>query len=165
MSGLDPVGRKEVRDLILEQRGKGRTIFFSTHILPDVETMCDRVAILNRGRVVLSGELAELLRSSARRTDVHVLDATEDFQRACEALGHTTRRIRTRLVVEVEGERKVDEVVRRALDAELVVAEVTPRSETLEDLFVREALDAPSAAEDAPDRDSPEPEEPSRNEP
>jgi len=152
MSGLDPVGRKEVRDLILEERAKGRTIFFSTHILPDVETMCDRVAILNRGRVVVSGELAELLRSSARRTDVHVLDAPDEFQQACAANGHATRRIRNRLVVEVEGERKVDQVVRQALDAKLAVAEVTPRSETLEDLFVREALDAgPSTPPPAPD--------------
>jgi ABC-2 type transport system ATP-binding protein len=150
MSGLDPVGRKEVRDLILEERGRGRTIFFSTHILPDVETMCDRVAILNRGKVVVSGELAELLRSSARRTDVHVMDPTEEFRQACEALGHTTRRIRNRLVVEVEGGQKVDDVVRQALEAELAVAEVTPRSETLEDLFVREALDAPPDADEPP---------------
>jgi len=156
MSGLDPVGRKEVRDLILDERGQGRTIFFSTHILPDVETMCDRVAILNRGKVVVSGELSELLRGSARRTDVHVLDASEEFQRACEADGHSTRRIRQRLVIEVEGERKVDGVVRRALDAGLAVAEVTPRSETLEDLFVREALDAStSAAPPAPDTTEP----------
>jgi ABC-2 type transport system ATP-binding protein len=158
MSGLDPVGRKEVRDLILEERSQGRTIFFSTHILPDVETMCDRVAILNRGKVVVSGELKQLLRSSARRTEVHVLDATEEFQRACEADGHTTRRIRNRLVVEVEGERKVDRVVRQAFEADLAVAEMTPRSETLEDLFVREALDA-SSSEPPPASDALDPED------
>ncbi len=61
MSGLDPVGRKEVRDLIFAERDIGRTIFFSTHILSDVEAMCDRVTILRTGEVVLSGEIRELL--------------------------------------------------------------------------------------------------------
>jgi len=51
MSGLDPIGRKEVRDLILAQRGLGKTVFFSTHILPDIEQLCDRVAIVVGGRV------------------------------------------------------------------------------------------------------------------
>ena len=55
MSGLDPVGRKEVRDLIFAERDQGRTIFFSTHILSDIEAMCDRVAILREGKVIVSG--------------------------------------------------------------------------------------------------------------
>lgn len=55
MSGLDPIGRREVRDLILQLKRDGKTVFFSTHILNDVETLCDRVAILNRGKVIGSG--------------------------------------------------------------------------------------------------------------
>src|SRR6185436_15112355 len=70
MSGLDPVGRKEVRDLIFEERSQGRTIFFSTHILGDVEAMCDRVAILRTGEVVVSGSIRQLLRGDVLRTDV-----------------------------------------------------------------------------------------------
>jgi ABC-2 type transport system ATP-binding protein len=60
MSGLDPVGRKEVRDLILEERARGRTIFFSTHILSDVEAICDHATILREGRAVVTGKVAEL---------------------------------------------------------------------------------------------------------
>jgi ABC-2 type transport system ATP-binding protein len=140
MSGLDPVGRKEVKDLVVEERRSGRTIFFSTHILSDVETLCDRVVILNRGKVVVSGALADLLRSSAQRTEIVLLSATEEFEQRCVADGHRTRRIRDRLVVEVEGKQKVEALLRRALEAELSIAEVTVRSETLEDLFVREAI-------------------------
>ncbi|MEP7052615.1 MAG: ABC transporter ATP-binding protein [Pseudomonadota bacterium] len=141
MSGLDPVGRKEVRDLIVEERKNGRTIFFSTHILSDVETMCDRVAILRRGEVVVSGRLGDLLRSDVRRTDIVLLSASEDFAAECQTAGHTVRRLGPRLVVEIEGETKVSALLKRALDLGCAISEVTPRSETLEDLFVREAIE------------------------
>jgi len=61
MSGLDPVGRREVRDIILGLRDEGKTVFFSTHILPDVEVVCDRVGILADGRVKSTGSVGELL--------------------------------------------------------------------------------------------------------
>ena len=141
MSGLDPVGRKEVRDLILDERRNGRTIFFSTHILSDVETMCDRVAILRRGEVVVSGRLGELLRSEVRRTDVALVGASADFAAECEASGHAVRQLGARLVVEIEGEAKVSTLLKRALELGYQVSEVTPRHETLEELFVREAIE------------------------
>jgi ABC-2 type transport system ATP-binding protein len=141
MSGLDPVGRKEVRDLILEERKNGRTIFFSTHILSDVETMCDRVAILRRGEVVVSGRLGDLLRSDVRRTDVALLGASEEFAGECQAAGHAVHRHGLRLIIEIEGEAKVAPLLKRALDLDFAISEVTPRQETLEDLFVREAID------------------------
>src|SRR5262249_9630329 len=63
MSGLDPIGRREVRDLILSLRREGKTVFFSSHILSDVEALCDRVAILSRGRLVRCGTMNELTSS------------------------------------------------------------------------------------------------------
>ncbi len=62
MSGLDPVGRHEVRELILQLKAAGKTVFFSTHILSDAEALCDRIAILNRGRLVGVGQISQLLR-------------------------------------------------------------------------------------------------------
>ncbi len=62
MSGLDPIGRREVRDLVVQLKAEGKTVFFSTHILPDAEALCDRVAILNRGRLVGVGRISELLK-------------------------------------------------------------------------------------------------------
>ena len=68
MSGLDPIGRREVVDLLRELREEGRTIVFSSHILHDVETLCDRVVILRAGRVVAEGALDTLLESDRAET-------------------------------------------------------------------------------------------------
>ncbi|MCK6535336.1 MAG: ABC transporter ATP-binding protein [Polyangiaceae bacterium] len=144
MSGLDPVGRKEVRDLIFEERKAGRTIFFSTHILSDVETLCDHVTILRQGLVVVSGRLAELLKSEVKRTDLVLLGADEAFEAKATELGHRARRAADRLIVEIEGQAQVGDFLRAALDAGVTVVEVAPRHETLEDLFVREAIDEKS---------------------
>jgi ABC-2 type transport system ATP-binding protein len=61
MSGLDPVGRALVRDLIIEQREAGKTVFFSSHILADVEAICDRVAILVGGQLRECGPIADVV--------------------------------------------------------------------------------------------------------
>jgi ABC-2 type transport system ATP-binding protein len=144
MSGLDPVGRKEVRDLIVDERRQGRTIFFSTHILGDVETLCDEVSILREGRVVVSGRLDELLNREVRRTDVVLHGASDELAAALAAKGHRTRRAGEALVAEAEGQGGVREVLEASLAAGAIVFEVTPHSETLEDLFLREAILKPS---------------------
>jgi ABC-2 type transport system ATP-binding protein len=150
MSGLDPVGRKEVRDLILDERSKGRTIFFSTHILNDVETLCDRVTILRKGEVVVAGRLSDLLRRDVQRVDVVLLGASEEFERGLAAEGLVASRVAGQLVVRVEGLARVNALLQRALQAELTVVEVVPRQETLEDLFVREAIDQTHGYREAP---------------
>ncbi|HVU03302.1 MAG TPA: ABC transporter ATP-binding protein [Polyangiaceae bacterium] len=141
MSGLDPVGRKEVRDLILSERDAGRTIFFSTHILSDVERICDHVTILRNGRVVVTGELAALLRRDVQRTDVTVVAPPPAFEEWCKGEGHSLRRAGTRVSVEVQGAEALQTVVRKVAADGVVLAEVVPRTETLENLFVREAID------------------------
>src|SRR4029079_6581920 len=115
MSGLDPVGRKEVRDLIVDERKRGRTIFCSTHILSDVETMGDRVTILRQGRVVVSGKLSDLLRHEVQRVDVVVRASSEEFATSCREQGHGVRQIGERLVIEVEGKTRVPAVIERVL--------------------------------------------------
>src|ERR1022692_492913 len=69
-SGLDPVGRREVRDLILELKKEGRTVFFSTHILPDAETLCDRVAVLARGKLRGGGAERDLFESHVQGVEI-----------------------------------------------------------------------------------------------
>jgi ABC-2 type transport system ATP-binding protein len=140
MSGLDPVGRKEVKDLMFAERDRGRTIFFSTHILGDVEAMCDRVAILREGKVVVSGALRSLLRGDVIRTEVTLANVSADLEAALVEKGFPVHRRPDLVVVDVDGEGRVGEALQVALAAGAQVVEVTPRRETLEDLFLRRAL-------------------------
>lgn len=70
MSGLDPIGRREVRDLIQELKDEGKTVFFSTHILSDAESLCDRVAVLHKGRLRAIGSVSELTASADSRMEI-----------------------------------------------------------------------------------------------
>ncbi len=72
MSGLDPIGRREVRDLLLELKEEGKTVFFSSHVIPDVEMVCDRVGILVGGRLVVQGPLGEMLEARIESIEVTV---------------------------------------------------------------------------------------------
>lgn len=139
MSGLDPVGRKEVRDIILGERQAGRTIFFSTHILSDVETLCDEVAILRRGAVVVSGRLDALLRSDVKRWEV-VFERQDALSVALQDRGLTFVASADRLRVEVEGLQPLQTLLSETLAQGAVVHEVIARHESLEELFLRKAL-------------------------
>src|SRR5262249_9381696 len=68
MSGLDPMGRADIRDLIVELRNSGKTIFFSTHIIPDVEVICDRIGLVNHGRMIAEGGVHALLDAARSKT-------------------------------------------------------------------------------------------------
>jgi ABC-2 type transport system ATP-binding protein len=76
MTGLDPIGRREVRELILELRQEGKTIFYSTHILPDVEMTCDRVSIIHRGETLRTGRLVDILEETHRGVLVVMRDVS-----------------------------------------------------------------------------------------
>lgn len=145
MSGLDPVGRKEVRDIILEEREGGRTVFFSSHILSDVESMCDQVTILRRGKVVVEGKIDQLLQRSALFTDISLSGDDEALEALAGELEdrdgvENVSRAGELLRVEAKGDEAVAAVLEAALRARVRVVEVAPRRETLEDLFVRRAF-------------------------
>jgi len=140
MSGLDPVGRKEIRDVLLEQRRRGKTLVFTSHILSDVEMLCDRVVILQRGKVTASGTMNELLRPEVRLVEV-VLERVDAGLRArLEAVATSVEEVEQQLSVWVEGDDKVGEILTLALDGGAKVQAVTPKRETLENLFLREAV-------------------------
>ncbi len=136
MSGLDPIGRKEMRDLILELKRRGKTVFFSTHILPDVESLCDRVGVIRSGRLGDVGRLGELL--SARVKDVE-LTALAPGGAAREALarGRVIAQDGDTFTVAFEDERAADAAVRAVLAGGGRVVALTPHRETLEDFFMR----------------------------
>jgi ABC-2 type transport system ATP-binding protein len=146
MSGLDPLGRKEVRDLILELRDAGKTVFFSTHILSDVEAITDRVAIIARGQLQAYGTPAELVSRALQGVDVTIkLAGDAAGEAAVEALaaGATrVRRVGDELSLTLTADSDVDAWIARAHTAGAKVLQIAPRHETLEDLFVRQVAEA-----------------------
>lgn len=139
MSGLDPVGRKEVRDLIVSEARAGRTIFFSTHILSDVESLCDEVVILRSGEVVESGHIHELLGGEVLRTDITLAEVSPDLHEALRTEGFVPEERLGHLVVRVTSDDAVREVLTRSLAAHARIVEVAPHRQTLEDVFMRTA--------------------------
>jgi ABC-2 type transport system ATP-binding protein len=140
MSGLDPVGRKDVRDIILQEKRRGRTVFFSSHILVDVEVLCDRVCILRQGEVALTGALRDLLTEQTRRREVTLGGVSQEFEAELESFAQVTRGSAGMLVLEVDGDAALRDLIERAFAAGARVESVMPKRETLEDLFVRRAF-------------------------
>ena len=136
MSGLDPIGRKEIRDLILRLRTEGKTVFMNTHILSDVEMVCDRVAIIVAGRITYQGAIEDFLEGDEREVDAVVAGlpvdtaATLEGRFAAKLRGHGDR-IELRVA-----EKNVDEVLRLALGAGAEVLSLTPHRVSLESIFL-----------------------------
>jgi ABC-2 type transport system ATP-binding protein len=135
MSGLDPLGRRLVRDLILEQRRAGKTVLFSTHILSDAEALCDRVAVLRAGRLLRVGPLAELLRLDVTHMEVLV----SGIAGAPPTLDASARVVSVgdRLRLEVE-ERSLGRAITAVEAAGGRVLGVQPVRRSLEDYFFDE---------------------------
>jgi ABC-2 type transport system ATP-binding protein len=139
MSGLDPIGRKQVREIILGERKRGKTLIFTSHVLSDVEMLCDRIAIINRGQVVARGTLDELLRHEVRRTRIQ-LSGVSPALKAKLSERFDVREHEQTLQLTIEGDSGVDPLLRELLSEGASVLEVEPERETLEDLFVRKAV-------------------------
>jgi len=144
MTGLDPLGRKEIRDLMLELRREGRTVVYSTHILPDVEMTCDRVAMIFSGRVRSVGPLAELL--TARLLSTEICFRHDVGRLPALPAGASLRQAPDGQTVDLPEAADVDAFLKAALAAGASVISITPRRESLEDLFVREAEEDKGAA-------------------
>ena len=133
MSGLDPIGRREVRDLILQLKEEGKTIFFSTHILSDAEALCDRVAILHKGELRGVGSISQLAPAGPAR--VEVIWQGGDAESAVRALGaevHPAGETVRAVLPEEKLEAAIDALRRQR--ARLL--SVTPVRGTLEDYFL-----------------------------
>jgi len=147
-SGLDPIGRKEVRDLIVELREQGKTVFFSSHILTDIEAIADQVAIVARGSVQAQGTPAELIKRTVLGIDVTIKLGSTESDSAWTEGATRVRRSGDELSLTLPPDADVDAWLARARDGGAKVVSVAPRHETLEDLFLREiaAADASPAA-------------------
>ena len=136
MSGLDPIGRAQVRDLIQSLREAGRSVFFSTHILPDAESLCDRVGLLRGGRLLNVGRLDEILDVAVAHLELLVTGAESLRQSPPEGVLQA-RELGDRWYLEVE-EAALGRIVTALERAGGRVRSVLPRRLSLEELFVRE---------------------------
>jgi ABC-2 type transport system ATP-binding protein len=143
MSGLDPIGRRLVRDLILQRRTRGKTVLFSTHILSDAETLCDRVAVLRAGRLLKVGPLGELLRLDVEHVEVLVAGVGAESPGLEAALRR--EQVGDRLRLEV-AEGRLGPVIAAVEAAGGRVLSVQPIRESLEDYFFREMGAPPDLA-------------------
>jgi ABC-2 type transport system ATP-binding protein len=143
MSGLDPMGRREVRSLIEDLKAKGKTVFFSTHILSDAEALCDRVGIIHQGELRGVGAVADLTAGVHGKVEIvwqgsTVPAAIRSMNADCRAAGESTR-----IVVPEESQDSVLEALRRE---QLRLISVVPVRASLEDYFVAQ-LGAPMKSE------------------
>src|SRR5580765_938140 len=138
MSGLDPLGRRDVRALMLELRDQGRTIFFSSHILSDAETLCSRVAIVAKGRLAGSGRLADFREFAVQGWELVMAGVPPA---ALERVRARARRVLTiggdRYAIDLPPDGRPEEVLRELIAAGATMVSLNPLRETLEDVFVR----------------------------
>ena len=133
--GLDPAGRKEVLDLIQTLKQAGKTVFLSSHILPEVEQICDRVVIIDRGRLVRTGRLDEILRAGIR-VEIVVDQLSEDAERAAIEHGAEVDRGPHGIRLLADAARK-RELIETMWAAGSDVVRVNPVRDTLEEVFLK----------------------------
>ena len=134
MSGLDPMGRREVRDLIQQLRHEGKTVFFSTHILSDAEALCDRVAIIHQGELRGVGAVAHL--TSQAQGKVEIIFCAASVPAALTALG-VEARVSGDMVNAVLEEEKQDAALEILQRAHLRLISLTPVRSSLEEFYVQ----------------------------
>jgi ABC-2 type transport system ATP-binding protein len=148
MSGLDPLGRREIRQLILRLRDRGCTVFFSSHVLADAETLCSRVAILANGRLVTAGRLSEMLAFQVRGWELVVSGLNETALsrvQQCRHVGRATRLAEGRYALELPLTPPPERTLAELVGQGAALISLTPMRDTLEDFFVRQVSGAQSS--------------------
>lgn len=144
MSGLDPIGRRQIRELIAELRENGTTVFMSSHILSDIESLCDNVAILRSGKLVAEGNLNELLTRSGEiqtfEINVKGVSAEELESKIAEISGATISAKPNGANIQVEDENEIEKVLRITKKAGGNLVSVQPTKQSLEELFLSETV-------------------------
>jgi len=133
LGGLDPLGRKEIRDIITRLKDEGKTVFLSSHILQDIEMICNRVAIIVNGEIINQGALHDLISEKILFTEVILSGVNE---KELKELGECLSGHGDRTLLKVFKEENVEKVLQLAQSSKGKVHSLIPRTETLEDLFV-----------------------------
>jgi len=152
MSGLDPLGRREVRQVIASLKSGGVTVFFSSHILPDVETLCDRVAIMNRGRLQAVGALNEILKVKIEGHEVVLAGASPQVFAELSGMCGQLTSLGDRLSLRASDSAQVASIVAFAASRGAELISVNPIRSSLEDFFFEEITAGVSAERDGTGR-------------
>jgi len=148
MTGLDPIGRKEVRDIMQTLKRQGKTVFFSTHILGDVEAICDRVAIMNLGKLLSLGTIRELVPLESQSADLIWVDHSQDFRSWLNEAwksdvqtqgGYLSLKFSPQVgESQKDFEKRLSLLIQQGLQRGGILQSVTHRQASLEDLFVQQ---------------------------
>ena len=136
MSGLDPVGRREVRDLIASLRTEGKTVFMCSHILSDIEVLCDNVAILKQGRLAHAGSLDELRARESNLVEIMATGANEAVLRQNLSGNAQVLIDASGFRIQVQNEKEIDAVIAAVRKANGKLVSVQPVRQSLEELFL-----------------------------
>ena len=136
MSGLDPVGRREVRDLIAALRDEGKTVFMCSHILSDIEVLCDNVAILKGGRLAHAGSLNELRAGESNLIEIIATDADPKALRKTLSIDAGVTATPSGLRIQITDEKEVDAVLAALRNVNGKLVSVQPVRQSLEELFM-----------------------------
>jgi ABC-2 type transport system ATP-binding protein len=133
LGGLDPLGRKEMRDIIVQLKKEGKTVFLSSHILQDIEMICDRVAIIVNGRIINQGTLHDLISEKILFTEIILSGLTA---KELQDLGERSSFLGKKTLLKVYEEDKIEKVINLVQKKKGKIHSLIPRTQTLEDLFV-----------------------------
>jgi ABC-2 type transport system ATP-binding protein len=147
MSGLDPMGRRDVRQLILELRDQGRTVFFSSHILSDAEALCRRVGVVARGRLAASGTLADILAFQVHGWELVMSGVSPDMMSRLEsAVRRATEISPGRYSLELSLDQPPDRILAELTAAGASLVSLNPMRDTLEDFFMKRVAEMGAGA-------------------
>ncbi len=133
LGGLDPLGRKELRDIIVHLKEEGKSVFLSSHILQDIEMICDRVAIIVDGQIINQGVLRDLISEKILFTEITLSGLSP---KELEISGDCVSDQGGRILLKVFNEENVENILQRVQSKNGKIHSLIPRTETLEDLFV-----------------------------
>jgi ABC-2 type transport system ATP-binding protein len=147
MSGLDPLGRRDVRALILELRDQGRTVFFSSHILADAEALCRRVAVVAGGRLAASGTLTDILAFQVRGWELVMSNLSREvLTRVTPSVRRVTEISADRYALELSLDQVPDRILADLTAAGASLVSLNPIRDTLEDFFMKRVAEMGAGA-------------------
>lgn len=138
MSGLDPIGRRMIRDLIMRCRDEKKTLFFSSHVMSDVEQICDRVSILVKGKLTHRGRIDQLLASQTKAVEVIAASLSEETRRTLQERATDYRALDEQDIFVFPDEAAANEAVQQLQQQGGRIVQLTPIRESLEDFFLRQ---------------------------